>query len=236
MGKSNTKEREQGILDAALGLFIHYGYDKTTIADIASTAGISKGAIYLHFTSKTELFDALLMREMEVYAESWLDLTESDPNGGTIGGMYKNMLYALTSSPLISAMFRQDKNVLGNYLRKLDYRFRDVGSQSMRHEFIEMMQKADAVRRDVDPKVTAHIMDMLGYGLISMGKFKDEKDIPPMEDIIEGIADFMDRALMPEGGGNNEIGKVIIRQIADATRHQLKKIENEKRSDLSDNC
>lgn len=231
MVRTKSDEREQRILDAALSLFIYYGYDKTTIADIALKAGISKGAIYLHFKSKTELFDLLLMREMKIYGESWLKLIENDPKGGTIGGMYKNMLYAMTSSPLISALFKQDKNILGSYLSKLDYQFRTERSQSMRHEFIEMMQNADAVRKDVDPKVTAHIMDMLGYGLISMEGFKAEEDIPPMEDIIEGIADLMDRALLPEGGGNSNAGKVIIQQIADVTRQQLEKQENEKRSD-----
>lgn len=233
MVRTDRPKREQAILNAALSLFVHYGYDKTTIADIAAKAGVSKGAIYLHFQSKTDLFNALLLREMEVYGESWLKLIEADPKGGTIGGMYKNMLYALTSSPLISALFGQDKKVLGNSLSKLDYQMRATQGQSIRHEFIAMMQKADAIRQDVDPQVTAHIMDMLGYGLISMDRFKAEQDIPPLQDIIEGIADLMDRALTPAGGGNSEAGKVIIKQLAETTRHQFEKLEKEKRSELT---
>lgn len=233
MVRTDRPKREQAILNAALSLFVHYGYDKTTIADIAAKAGVSKGAIYLHFQSKTELFNALLLREMEVYGESWLKLIEADPKGGTIGGMYKNMLYALTSSPLISALFGQNKKVLGNSLSKLDYQMRATQGQSIRHEFIAMMQKADAIRQDVDPQVTAHIMDMLGYGLISMDRFKAEQDIPPLQDIIEGIADLMDRALTPAGGGNSEAGKVIIKQLAETTRHQFEKLEKEKRSELT---
>ena len=233
MVRTDRPKREQAILNAALSLFVHYGYDKTTIADIAAKAGVSKGAIYLHFQSKTDLFNALLLREMEVYGESWLKLIEADPKGGTIGGMYKNMLYALTSSPLISALFGQDKKVLGSSLSKLDYQMRATQGQSIRHEFIAMMQKADAIRQDVDPQVTAHIMDMLGYGLISMDRFKAEQDIPPLQDIIEGIADLMDRALTPTGGGNSEAGKVIIKQLAETTRHQFEKLEKEKRSELT---
>ena len=232
MVRTDRPKRKQAILNASLGLFVHYGYDKTTIADIAAKTGISKGAIYLHFQSKTDLFTALMLREMEVYGETWLKLIETDPKGGTIGGMYKNMLYALTSSPLIAALFRQDKKVLGNSLSKLDYRMRAAQGQSIRHEFIEMMQKADAIRQDVDPQVTAHIMDMLGYGLISMDRFKAEHDIPPLQDIIEGIADLMDRALTPAGGGNSEAGKLIIKQLADNTRQQFEKLEKEKRSEL----
>ena len=43
MAKSDNKEREQRILDAAAELFVHYGYDKTTVSDIARQAGVSKG-------------------------------------------------------------------------------------------------------------------------------------------------------------------------------------------------
>ncbi|MEM7028378.1 MAG: helix-turn-helix domain-containing protein, partial [Chloroflexota bacterium] len=43
MTKSDNKEREERILDAASNLFVHYGYDKTTVDDIAREAGVSKG-------------------------------------------------------------------------------------------------------------------------------------------------------------------------------------------------
>ena len=79
--KSNNPEREQRILDAAADLFVHYGYDKTTVSDIARAAGVSKGAIYLHFESKDTLFEALLMREIMAYQSHWLTLIEADPKG-----------------------------------------------------------------------------------------------------------------------------------------------------------
>ena len=37
------------ILDAADGLIQRFGYQKTTVDDIAREAGIGKGTIYLHF-------------------------------------------------------------------------------------------------------------------------------------------------------------------------------------------
>ena len=62
-GQPAQYEREQRILDAASRLIAHYGYDKTTVSDVAREAGVSKGAIYLHWKSKTALFEALLFRE-----------------------------------------------------------------------------------------------------------------------------------------------------------------------------
>ena len=76
MAKSDNQLRRERILDAAAELFIHYGYDKTTVSDIAQTAGVSKGAIYLHFDGKDALLEGLIIREMKIYAEKWLALLE----------------------------------------------------------------------------------------------------------------------------------------------------------------
>lgn len=48
------------IIDTALQLFTQKGYDDTSIQDIVDhLGGLSKGAIYHHFKSKDEIFDAV---------------------------------------------------------------------------------------------------------------------------------------------------------------------------------
>jgi len=53
------------ILDAALSCFTSHGYHETSVDDIATCAGFSKGAIYWHFEGKRELFLALVDRFSE---------------------------------------------------------------------------------------------------------------------------------------------------------------------------
>lgn len=50
------------ILDAAEKLFRHYGYSKTTVADIARELDMSTANIYRFFGSKTEIHQALCGR------------------------------------------------------------------------------------------------------------------------------------------------------------------------------
>ena len=226
MSKSND-EREQRILDTAANLFVHYGYDKTAVSDIAREAGISKGAIYLHFKSKDELLEVLIIRETVKYGENWLELINEDPIGGTIGGMYKNMLYALSGSKFMAATFRKDGRILGNYLRKPGNFFQATDSkQNSRYDFVKMMQEAGAVRKDIDPEIIAHIMNMLSYGLIAMSDIMPQENIPSTDKIVEGIALIMDSALTIEGANNN-IGKEIINHIADAKREQHLQLQDE---------
>ncbi len=52
-----TRER---ILTAAMCIFAQKGWQKTSLDEIASAAGMTKGAIYWHFRNKNDLFFALL--------------------------------------------------------------------------------------------------------------------------------------------------------------------------------
>lgn len=52
--------RPEEITAAALELFVERGYAGTRLEDVAASAGISKGTLYLYFTSKEELFKAVV--------------------------------------------------------------------------------------------------------------------------------------------------------------------------------
>jgi AcrR family transcriptional regulator len=48
------------LLAAALDLFVEKGYAATRLDDVARRAGVSKGTLYLYFSSKEELFKAVI--------------------------------------------------------------------------------------------------------------------------------------------------------------------------------
>ena len=57
--KENIKNK---IIESAIFTFSKYGYDKSRMDDIAKTAKLSKGTIYLYFKNKEELFNAISER------------------------------------------------------------------------------------------------------------------------------------------------------------------------------
>ncbi|WP_329603158.1 TetR/AcrR family transcriptional regulator [Undibacterium baiyunense] len=52
--------RPQELLDAALDHFVARGFAATRLDDVAKSAGVSKGTLYLYFCSKEELFKAVV--------------------------------------------------------------------------------------------------------------------------------------------------------------------------------
>lgn len=55
-----ANERKRQILEAAAAVFSRSGYHEARMEDIAEEAGLSKGALYLYFSSKETLITALL--------------------------------------------------------------------------------------------------------------------------------------------------------------------------------
>jgi AcrR family transcriptional regulator len=52
--------RFQDLIDAATGVFIAQGYQRTQMGDIAKTMGLAKGTVYLYVESKDALFDIVV--------------------------------------------------------------------------------------------------------------------------------------------------------------------------------
>ena len=60
--KTEALETKSRLLDAAERLFQAKGVSSTTLADIASAAGATRGAVYHHFRDKADLFNAMMER------------------------------------------------------------------------------------------------------------------------------------------------------------------------------
>jgi AcrR family transcriptional regulator len=54
--------RRTELARVALGLWAEQGYDQTSVAEIASRAGVSKGTFYLYFESKQALLEDVMRR------------------------------------------------------------------------------------------------------------------------------------------------------------------------------
>ena len=55
-----SEERKNQILEAAIAVFARLGFQQARMDDIARQAGLSKGALYLYYTSKDAIITALL--------------------------------------------------------------------------------------------------------------------------------------------------------------------------------
>ena len=60
--KEEALETRNAILDAAEVVFQKQGVSRTSLAEIAAAAGVTRGAIYWHFRNKEDVFNAMIER------------------------------------------------------------------------------------------------------------------------------------------------------------------------------
>src|SRR5262245_47112204 len=58
--KLEPARRKQAILDAALSVFAERGFEAARLDDVAASAGVAKGTLYLYFDDKEELFEEVV--------------------------------------------------------------------------------------------------------------------------------------------------------------------------------
>src|SRR5437660_11771403 len=87
------EEAKTRILSAANRVFGEKGYRQATMDDVAKKLGVSKGAIYLYFASKEELFEEICRTEPLAFKEIlYTTFSENRQPLETAGEFFDKML------------------------------------------------------------------------------------------------------------------------------------------------
>ncbi|RDI53301.1 TetR/AcrR family transcriptional regulator [Nocardia mexicana] len=220
----NETEREQAILDAAADLLLRLGYSKLTMGDVADAVALHRGLVYLRFKSKDELVEAVARRELDRYAERWSEQLLADPQGGSVASVYRAMAGALGQLPLAAAIVARDEATFGKYLRKPGSFFDRVEHLGTR-EFLMTMQEAGAVRRDIDTRAVAYILDSLTPALRhtfpQQRHLSADPELPTTGDMVGALAELLELGLTPSAGADLEAGKTVLLEGLSKARSNL---------------
>jgi AcrR family transcriptional regulator len=66
------------ILKSAMKTFMEIGFRNASIRNICKDAGVTNGAFYAHFKSKDDLFAALVSEKLNVFNETYQDMSDID--------------------------------------------------------------------------------------------------------------------------------------------------------------
>ena len=85
------------LLDIALGLFLEHGYGGTSMRQIVAAAGVSKTTLYSRFTSKADLFRAIIIQQIDRLSPSASLKSEHGPLALEAGlRSYANQMLAVS--------------------------------------------------------------------------------------------------------------------------------------------
>lgn len=125
--------RQKNLLHASLGVFLRYGFRKTSMEEVARAAGISRQGLYLHFKTKEDLFRATVRYFLSSTLKDARERLEDErqPLQERLGGAFDAMLGRFVGMVGSDA---EDLNAASSAL---------VGDLIVEHErsFIELLAK-----------------------------------------------------------------------------------------------
>src|SRR5678809_149675 len=74
MPRLKAPQRREQLMEVATKLFARNGYDATTTAAIADSAGVTEPILYRHFKSKQDLFIAIVKAVSAQTMKHWQEL------------------------------------------------------------------------------------------------------------------------------------------------------------------
>ena len=185
--ENTTKER---ILDEALVCFAENGYKGTNLRDLAAGLGLSKSALYKHYTGKEDIWNAVLDR-MEAYYSERFGSPEKQPKAPRSG----EELFEMTMGQLNFTM--HDRRVILTRRLLLTEQFRDERARHFATKhfltdtkdiytriFADMMENG-AMKKD-DPRMLAFSYTAPITALLHLRDREPERE----EEIVEEIKAF----------------------------------------------
>lgn len=174
-----TREK---ILSRSGILFNTRGYEATSISDITTATGYTKGAIYRHFKSKAHLEKKTLSYLSSVMFEKLRAVVKTELTAGNkLRAVFRYFESYVSNPPLKggcplmnAAIEADDANPA---LRKEALRILDVLGESLTHIFQNGLRYKQ-IKKDIDPQYYATIIIASLEGAIMMSKLRgNNRDI-----------------------------------------------------------
>lgn len=192
---ADTKSR---VLDAAAHIFSIKGYMNCSLDQVGEEAGLSKGAVYWHFSSKQDLFLAVLERNYEQQLRMLPNLMErivtSENPVLTITGWLESEFKCLESGDVRSMLFLdflvsvRDIQIRER-LQKLHANLIDNVAK-----LFQTLQQKGYLADDVDPRSAALMVDVLLKGVLVEWNLEPNRDA--LTKLIDTLANMLQGLLV----------------------------------------
>ncbi len=170
--KEEALETRQRLLDAAETIFRERGVTRTSLAEIATAAGMTRGAVYWHFKDKADLFRAMCDRAtlpLDAMFERANDAAQNDPLG-TLRELSIGALQSLAADPRAQNVFEIvfHKSELVDELAGYAEGHRQERRQCLAQieAIVRRSAAAGQLRADIDPALATQGLHALMVGIM----------------------------------------------------------------------
>lgn len=148
--------RRNRILEAARERFLHYGYKKTTMDEIAADAAISKATLYAQFSNKEDILIHLMEQEARnLQRELYHKAKHLDDPVQVLESFLTNAMDYMEEHPFLKRTLKRDPEIVSPRVMRLVFEIEDRYTKIVETYVREGMKRGG--RSGLDPRVVAYI-------------------------------------------------------------------------------
>ena len=199
ISKRRGAETRDRLLQSALGVFARHGYERATVDTIVREAGFSKGAFYVHFESKDDLFWAMLEQRITRQQETFRQVLDAGVSvAENLARVLSSVLALNAADPLWSAMFMEFTAHAARNERVRERLATMYGSwRSFAIEILTAGREAGLVRNDINAEFTASLIIAIIEGTVIQSRIVPDAMRP--EETVDALSRLLAEWLSPQG-------------------------------------
>lgn len=193
MPRPRIPARRERLLVAARALALD-GWPTTTVSDIAARAGVGKGAVYLEFSDKAAILEAVLNRSMRGMTADVHRRVLEATEVSDLPTIYRFGVEALLADPLMRALYLGDETVLGDHVRAIaDGRYQQRFDWLT--EYIARLQDAGVIDPEVATEPLVRMLSVFTIGLLHAPGTIEATTDDQLRETVGLFADLVGRGL-----------------------------------------
>jgi AcrR family transcriptional regulator len=201
--------RHNDILEAAFTQFIQYGFQKTTMADIANASSISRPSIYTYFDNKEEIFKATCIKINKLSHQKVVQFLEGNHQNWTVRMKIEAALsehyfrfLEISKSPHGSELYHEHNRLCGEIAQKSVKQLRNLLTEALKRA--DLNGEIDLKNINTSAAMAAEILQMSTAGL--------KAELPPVKTFKKRLKQFVIiffTGLEPTTSGKQDLAKAM---------------------------
>lgn len=196
------------------------------MSDIASRAGVAKGAVYLEFRNKTAILDAVIRESTRRLIASVRERVEHSDGLVDLARAYRFGLEALMGDPLMRALYFEGADVLGTHLSEVPAR-RYYDRVDWLLDYIRRLQLAGVIDDRVDPERVVGVLSTFTVGLVRSAGVLRPTGVEQLAATVELFADALGRGLAADRAADIDAAREAHLHLLQRLDEQLTELEQD---------
>jgi len=189
--RRRREETRQRLVDAALPVFARNGFERATVDEIVREAGYSKGAFYVHFESKEDLFWAMLDERIDGVQDTLRNAIDIELSVAENQRRILHAIFAMDKAdpawPALFMEFAAHGARNPKVREKLGEMYRRWHSFTV--ETLKGAKEAGKIRADLDVDFTASVIIALMEGTLIQSRLTP--DDMRLQDLVDPLSKLL---------------------------------------------